>query len=343
MSERRALIEGIGAIGGVVAARLLAAGLEPTLITGRENVADAIRARGVVLRTTDGEQGFRARVFASLDELPSSERFDVAMLFMKAPDVTAAARSTLPHLSDSGFVVPFQNGVVQPQVVDVVGRDRVVGALLNWGATMHAPGIYEQTVKGITLIGELDGASTPRLGDLEKLVSHFSRAVITPNITGAIWSKLALNCALTTIGGVAGVSASGILALPAGRRVFLETYREVIDIAEACSIRLEPLAIDPYRLYLPLDADATSRGVVHQGLLEMARIYGGSKSSILQSLERRRPTEIDFINGHVAAVAEQIGRPAPINRALTAMIHEIERGTRVIDPGNLEAVLRRDG
>ena len=331
------LIEGIGAIGGVVAAKLVAAGYEPTLITGRSATADIINDQGVTLRTPDGEQRYRARAFASLDDLPSHERFDVAMLFMKATDVARAATGTVAHLSPAGFVVPFQNGVVQPLVVEIVGRERVVGALLNWAATMHGPGVYEQTVHAATVIGELDGHSTSRLAELERLVSTFSRAIVTSNITGAIWSKLALNCAFSTVATVVGVTISEALRLPPARQLSLEVYREVIDTAEACGVRPEKMVLDPYSLYLPHDADEQRRRAVDVALIEADRIYGPSKPSILQSLERGKLTEIDFITGHVASAAERAGRSAPANRLLTTMIHEMEQGRRSVGPANLQA------
>ncbi len=320
----------------MVSARLIEASYDPTIVTGNQEIADAVRARGVVLRTPESTKAWPARAVCSLEDLPSSERFDIALLLMKATGVLEAGRRTLPLLSGDGYVVPFQNGVVHPQLVEALTEERVVGGLLNWGATMCEPGVYEQTVFGSTLIGEIDGRSSARLRELETIVGSFSRPVVTSNFTGAVWSKLALSCSITTLGGLTGLLLPEILGDFGGRAVFLAVYREVIETAERHQIRLARLALDPQAVYLPRDSDAGRREEVDRGLSELERFYGRSKPSILQSLERRRPTEVDFINGYVARAAAEVDLEAPLNGKLTSMIHEIERGARDIGPGNLE-------
>jgi 2-dehydropantoate 2-reductase len=64
------------------------------------------------------------------------------------------------------------------------------------------------------------------------------------------------------------------------------------------------------------------------------------KSSMLQSLERGRPAEIEFMNGYVAQKGEQSGVPTPINTALTSMVREIDSGQRQIDPQNLDELIQ---
>jgi 2-dehydropantoate 2-reductase len=319
----------------VVAARLLEAKYDPTLVTGNEEISHAIGTRGIVLRSPEGERAWAARAFPSLDDIPSTERFDVALLLMKATGVVEAALRTKPLLSCDGYVVPFQNGCVHPQLVEALSGEQVAGALLNWGATMHGAGLYEQTVFGTTVVGEIDGRSTPRLRELEAIVGTFSRASVTSNFMGAVWSKLALSCSITTLGGLTGLTLSELLRDSRGRMMFLAAYREVIETAEGHGVRLARLAVEPYAVYLPRDSEARRREEVDRGLTELETFYGRSKPSILQSLERRRRTEVDFINGYVAKAAAEVDLEAPVNARLTAMIHEIERGERNIDPSNL--------
>jgi 2-dehydropantoate 2-reductase len=63
------------------------------------------------------------------------------------------------------------------------------------------------------------------------------------------------------------------------------------------------------------------------------------KSSMLQSLERGRRPEIDFMNGYVVERGREKGVPTPVNAALTDMVREIETGTRTMSPGNLRGLL----
>lgn len=329
------LIEGLGAIGGTFAARLIEAGQTPTLVAGNPAIASAINVNGITLRGGGREQRVSARAMVSLGDLPSGAKFDIAFLCMKANDVVDAARRSVPYLSDGGFVVSFQNGVAEPLIAEAIGAHRVVGGVLHWAATMHEPGIYEPTITKKIILGELDGGITPRLSRLKAIVGAAAAVELTHNITGALWSKLALNCTITTLGGLTGLTLSELLADARGRRVFVATYREVIDAANAHSIRLSRATVDPYGPYLAHDADADERRRVDDALAELERIYGPSRPSILQSLHRRKPTEVDFINGRVVAAADHAGIPAPLNAAVTRMIHEIERGQRDIARENL--------
>ena len=63
---------------------------------------------------------------------------------------------------------------------------------------------------------------------------------------------------------------------------------------------------------------------------------------MLQSLERSRRTEIDFINGYVVERGRQKGVPTPVNAALTTLVREIEAGARPMSPNNLESLLQRE-
>jgi 2-dehydropantoate 2-reductase len=255
---------------------------------------------------------------------------------MKAFDVVHAAERTLPWLREGGCIVPFQNGVVEPIIAEVVGKERVIGIVSNWGGTMHEPGVYEQTVSGGVVVGELDGQVTPRLSWLEAVLRHLGRVVVTDNIMGALWSKLALNCTITSMGGLMGVPLSEILEHPQGRKFFLGAYREVVDVARAHGISLVTLTVDPYAAHLPLGADPGARRRVDQALAAIERVYGKGRPSVLQSLENGRETEIDFLNGHVVASADRVGLTAPINAVITRMIHEIENGSRDISLRNIE-------
>jgi 2-dehydropantoate 2-reductase len=330
------LIEGVGSLGGVLAARLLAARYHPTLVTGNRAIADAINAHGIRIRSGGGLTSHPARALASLENIPAGPRFDFALLLMKAFDVVHAAERTLPWLREGGCIVPFQNGVVEPTIAEIAGRERVIGAVSNWAGTMHEPGVYEQTITSGMVMGELDGQMTPRLSRLKAVLGHLGRVVVTDNIMGALWSKLALNCTITAMGGLTGAPLSEILEHPQTREFFLGAYREVVDVARAHGISLVTLTIDPYAAYLPLGADPEMRRRVDQALAAIEQVYGKGRPSILVSLEKGRKTEIDFINGHVVAAANRVSLTAPINAAITRMIHEIESGSREISLRNIE-------
>ena len=339
----RILMMGCGSVGGVLAAGLLGAGYDVTIVTRNPAISSAISSNGLYLVTPAGRRTLAAAICAdSCPNLASTEgTFDIALLSMKATDVLDAAAEVAPLLSNKGYVVTLQNGIVEDAVAAVVGRDRVVGAIVGWGATMHRPGIYEMTSRGETVIGELDGDVTERVLLLREVLAAAAPAAISKNITGALWSKLAINCAITSLGAITGETLGALLGRRNARSLALAIVSEVLDTAEACKLTLEPVAgtLDLARLYVR--PDRRKRGFrliqIRQHLLIRAvgLKYRRLRSSMLQSLERGREPEIDYLNGYVVDRAREEGICVPVNSAITVMVHEIAAGGRRIDPTNL--------
>jgi 2-dehydropantoate 2-reductase len=339
IGDTRILIEGIGGIGGVIAARMIQAGYNPALVTANEEITGAINREGLRITTPEGAAIVPARAYTSLDNLPPDERFDAAYLLMKANSVVEAAQKTVPWLTPEGYVVTLQNGIVEDAVSAAIGSRRVVSGIIGWGGTMTAPGVYEKTSTGETHIGELSGAITHRLTELKSALECATPVVVTENIRGALWSKLAINCTITTLGALTGDLLGEMLQDRQTRRVFMRTYGEVVETADALGIRLERIAANPRTLYVPPKANPFTLFVRDLLVRVVGRRYGKLKSSMLQSLERGRKTEIDFLNGYVVEQAKKVNVPTPVNAALTQMIREIEDGTRKIERKNLDELL----
>lgn len=340
MSGERILIEGVGGIGGVVAARMIAAGYTPVLVTQNPAITEAIQRDGLRLTTPEGSHHVTATVYTTLADVPVDARFEAAYLIMKANSVLDAARETLPLLKPDGYVVTFQNGIVEDAVAQIVGIERVIGATIGWGGTMHSPGVYEKTSLGGTHIGELHGRSTERVKRLAAALAHSAPVTISANMPGVLWSKLALNCAITTLGAVIGETIAGTLGDPRLRRLCLRAYAEVVDAAEAQGIVLERIAANPKLLYLSPGAGGLQALVKDWLVRYVGRKYGRVKASMLQSLERGRKTEIDFLNGYVVERGAEVGVATPVNAALTRLIKEIEAGGCKITRENSSLLLK---
>ncbi|RME26674.1 MAG: 2-dehydropantoate 2-reductase, partial [Deltaproteobacteria bacterium] len=159
---------------------------------------------------------------------------------------------------------------------------------------------------------------------------HMSR-----NIRGVLWSKLAINCVITTLGAVTGQTLGQMLRQKNIRRVFLAVYREVVDCAHRVGVKLEKIAAPPHLLYLRADAGAATRLYKDLLVVLVGLRYSRLRSSMLQSLERGRPTEIDYLNGYVVRQAEKVGLDVPVNRALVELVKQIEAGERQAEPANI--------
>lgn len=334
--SQRVVIQGIGGIGGVVAGAMLNAGLRPVLVTNNAEITAAIQNNG--LRVSMPERSFteNAEVYTTIAEAASGGLFDAGYLIMKALGVVDAAFETANYLKPSGYVVTFQNGIVEDAVGRAIGIERVVSASIGWNGIMHAPGVYERTTPGDTFVGELDGRITPRVKEVAEAVGHAGPVKVSSNMRGVLWSKLAINCTVNSVGALTGETLGELLADSRVRQIFLRTYSEVFQVAERQGIRLERIAANPKLLYLPQNAGFITRYAKDVITRILGRKYKTARSSTLQSLERGKKTEIDFLNGYVAEVATKLGVPAPCNLALTRMIKEIEDGKRTIAKSNIE-------
>jgi 2-dehydropantoate 2-reductase len=249
------------------------------------------------------------------------------------------------RLAPEGYAVTLQNGIVEDRVAEVLGRECVVGALVGWGATMEAPGVYHMTSRGEVIVGELDGSLTPRIQRIKATLDAATPTTISTNIYGVLWSKLAINCAITTLGAITGQLLGTMLRRASLRRLSLAIISEVVDVATALGITLEPVGgtLDLQRLYLAPERRARGLApgllVKHVLILAVGLKFRRLKSSMLQSLERGRRPEVDVMNGMVVERGKEAGVATPVNRALTEMIHEIEQGKRRIEPANLEPLL----
>jgi len=340
---QRLLLMGCGSIGGVIAGRLLRAGHELTLVTHNEEISRAINTDGLRITAPEGQWSVPATAHTHLDEVEGP--FDAVYLAMKATGVEQAARDVAGYLAPGGFAVTLQNGVVEDRVAAILGRERVIGALVGWGATMRAPGVYDMTSRGEMVVGELDGRLTRRVQQVKATLDAAAPATASANIYGVLWSKLAINCVITTSGAVTGQLLGQMLKRGAARRLALAITSEVVDVAEAHSIALEPVGgtLDIYRLYLPPARRAGGFGLdllpKHAIMWVVGVKFRRLKSSMLQSIERGRRTEIDFMNGYVVEKGQEKGVPVPVNAALAALVREVEAGTRPIRPDNLEGLL----
>ena len=317
---------GLGAIGGVTAARLLrqpAGGEIVGLAAGR--AAEAIRRSGL---RVDGEP------FVSPDQvgdtLPvEAAPYDLVLLCTRTDALDQALASAAPLLAKDGAVVCLQNGLPEERAARIVGAERVLGAVIGWSASMRAPGEYEITGAGKFTLG---GAS-PRLRQAEQVLLRVFPVKLTANLAGARWSKLAMNCALSTLGAISGYDFGGLAASSAARRLAVRVIREAVAVARAKGVRLERVAgIDP--------SWATGSGPLPHLLIWLAsRMRPRQRSGMLRRLLAGLPAgQVDDVNGAVVTAARECGLEAPLNARLVDLVHSIERGEERIGPHQLERV-----
>ncbi len=331
----RVVVVGAGAIGGTLAAHLVEHNINTILVTKYPELSNLVTTRGIRL------EGIETAREVVIDAVPSIENleghFDIVFLATKATDAEEAAKRVLPYLKEDSAVVTLQNGIVEDDVAKIVGESRVVGAVVVWGGTSIDLGIIERTFHGSTFIGLLDDTGNyNRLNEAAELLGHCEPVNLTNNIYGALYSKLVFNACINGLTAVSGFYLGELLSDERCRKLFMGVATEVCEVAKKLSINLEKIgAAHPTDFALTGSDSPESLTRKHEGLQMFGASYSNVKSSALQSLERGRLSEIDYLNGYIAKKGKEIGIETPINSAIVRLVKEIEQGQRNITPTNL--------
>lgn len=329
------LIWGAGAIGGTVGAYLQRAGEAVHFVDRAADHVAAINRDG--LQITGPIEEFKVQAPASLPG-DLKGKFDTIFLCTKAPDTASAAEALSPHLADDGCVVSLQNGLNEQVIAAKVGDKRTIGAFINFGADYLSPGVVTYAGRGAVVIGELDGRKTPRIERLHGLLKKFDeRAVLTANIWGYLWSKLAYG-ALLFATALTNDSIADCLASPRHRKLLIALAREVEGVGVASGVRLEAFdGFDP-AAFLPQASEAAAAASL-DALVAFNRRSAKTHSGIWRDLAvRKRKTEVEAQLGPVAKAGAAKGIPTPLTLKLIALIHDIEEGRRPLDWATLDAL-----
>ena len=321
----RVLVWGAGAIGGTIGAHLARAGHDITFVDQAADHIAAIRSNG--LSITGPLADFNVRVPAVTPDALAGE-FEHIVLAVKAQDTDAATRALAPHLSADGYVVSAQNGLNELVIKAIVGDRRTMGCFVNFGADYIEPGVIQYAGRGAVVVGEIDGRVTPRVEELHRaLVDFEERAIVTRNIWGYLWGKLAYGAQLFATA-LTNDSIADALAAPAYRSVYIELAREVMRVADARGISPEGFdGFDP-RAFTP-DADRARSERSLDDMVAHNRRSLKTHSGIWRDIAvRKRRTESDAQLGPIVTLGAEARVATPAVARLIELVHDVEEGRR---------------
>jgi 2-dehydropantoate 2-reductase len=322
-------------MGGSVGAWLHRAGREVVLVDTDDDHAAAIREHG--LRITGPVDEFTAKVYCGHpDWLDPGLR--TVLLCVKAHH-TEAALGWLSHLlHKDGFVVSVQNGLNERVIAEALGAERTVGCFVNFGADVMEPGVVMRGNRGAVVVGELDGIVTPRIREVHELFRLFEpEAVLTENIWGYLWGKLAYG-ALLFATALADASIADVLASRKHRPTLVELGREVMRVAAARGVQPEAFdGFDPAAFHPDAGDELPIRSL--DELVAFNSASAKSHSGVWRDLAvRRRKTEVDAQIAPIVKLGEEVGVEAPLVRRLVELIHDVEDGRRAQSWETLDAL-----
>ncbi len=321
------LVWGAGAIGGTLGAYWRRAGLDVTLVDQVAEHVEACRTTG--LNISGPVEAFR-QVVPALTPAEVSGRWPIIVLAVKAQATEGALAQLEPHLAADGYVLSAQNGLNELAIAEALGQDRTMGCFVNFGADWHGPGEILFGNRAAVVVGEIDGTVRGRTRAMHERLKLFEpQAVLTDNIWGYLWGKLAYGAMLFATA-LTNDSMSENFADPARTAVFVRLGREVMAAARARGVT--PVGFNGFdpAAFAPEAPEEGARASI-AALAEFNRHTAKTHSGIWRDLAvRKRRTEVDPQIGVIARLGREAGVPTPAIERLVALIHDIEEGRKAM-------------
>ena len=309
-SFNKVAVVGAGAVGSFYGAMLARAGHAVVLVARPAHV-QAIAREGLRLEMAGRVEA--VRVEASVD-LAAVRGADLVLFCVKSTDTEAVAAQLAPCLDEESLVLSLQNGVENAAAIARHVACPVVPAVVYVATAMGGPGIVQHHGRGDLVIGALKqrvASDEMAPAYLQRLVDFFASAGVPVRISldvmAELWAKLMVNCAYNAISGLAQASYAQLAALPEVRELQRALVGEVVALAAAEGVDLQ----------LAASLDTMER---------IAEAMPAQLSSTAQDMARRKPSEIDHLNGFVVRRGRELGVATPANQALFALVKLVEAG-----------------
>jgi len=323
MVEANVLVVGGGAIGGITAAKLTGEVRRVVVLDTNEDHVERLREPGLTYEEDGAEHTVALEAVGSAAQLDGE--FDFALIAVKSP----FHRAALEPLAAAGNVdafVSLGNGLIQDRIAELVGGDRLLSCIVEWGGTNLGPGHVVRDTIAPMVVGELDGSERERTRLLARCLEPVGEVRVTHNLRGQIWSKLLVNSAFTGLSAVSGLRYGGVAEHSDGRTAAYAIWAEGVAVGESEGLTLEAVyGVEPRAL---VDRDDAA-------LARVMAIAGNTKPSMLQDLEQGRATEVDVVNGGVAQRGRAHAIATPFNDRVIELVHAMERGERSPAPEEL--------
>jgi 2-dehydropantoate 2-reductase len=313
----------------LLASKLTGSGSRVELVTRTEEQARVIREQGLFLTegavSTGRNEELAAyrvepEVFDFGKAAASSQKGgagadlpDLVLLTVKQTSITEAmAAAVRDQLKPGSRLVCFQNGVGHIELLRrYIPEDKLLIAVTTEGALKHSPCHVEHTGLGVTWLGapktDTDGGNNEALvKKIQKLLQDAGFSVfLSNNITSKVWNKLLINAAINPITAIMQIRNGMLLELPAAMTLMRTLFEEGARVADKLNIEL---AEDLW-----------------EQLLEVCRRTANNRSSMLQDVLSRRPTEIDAITGGLLASAREAGIEIKTHNTMYLLLRAIEQ------------------
>jgi len=297
------LVLGAGAIGSLFGAYL--SKTNDVVLLGRSAHVSAIEQQGLQI---SGKTTMHCRLPAVDTVQKISEPPDIILLTVKSYDTESAMEQIRHLIHDKTIVISLQNGLGNIETMKrIIQNHQILAGVTTHGVIFSKPGEIIHTGKGHTLLGELTGTRSPRL---QKVVKVFNAAGIetdaSDNIIRELWVKAIINSSINPITAFFQCKNGYLL-----QNIILENIVEQV-CEESTGVAV--------KAGMPVKSDEMMRRTK-----EVIRKTTENYSSMAQSVQQGKKTEIDAINGYILATGKREGTKTPLNSILVNLLYSITK------------------
>ncbi|NTW05297.1 MAG: 2-dehydropantoate 2-reductase [Peptococcaceae bacterium] len=295
-------ILGAGAIGSFIGARLSVGLNNVTLINRWAEHIDNINNYGLKI-----DQGNNT-TFVKIKGVTSSETLgiqDLVIVMVKSYQTEEAVANIKNLLGPDTRILTLQNGLGNAeQIIKTLGNVKLLAGTTAHGSAIIGPGHIKYGGSGETVIGPFSGPWFAE--DIATVLSSCGLITrVTNDVTGLLWGKVLINAGINALTAICGVNNGWLIE----REETLSLMKSLVNEGVAVAKRL--------KITLPYDNPL-------EKVISVARATGENRSSMLQDLDHRKKTEIDYINGAIINAGIKTGIPTPCNNTITLLVKALE-------------------
>ncbi|MBT2692075.1 2-dehydropantoate 2-reductase [Bacillus sp. ISL-55] len=329
-------IIGSGAIGGVLGAYIVKAGVNIVFCDIEQDHVNHIRYKGLRIEGPAEEFVVKGEAYTPEELIARNKQLDWVFICTKAHHAQQALDQVHQLINKDTTIVSFQNGLIDLKVPKYKKVSEPLCCFVNFSADYLEPGRILYGGVSSVAIGEFNGASTDRLKELKKILEHWGPVKETNNIKGYLWSKLSY-AALLYATALVDETMANVVERKEFRPALIELCAEVLEAAHIKSVNV--ISFDVWKPELIYPRDNQNTDLLNE---EFDRISfwmsqnKKQKSGIWRDIAiRRRKTEVDFDLVPILEIGKQHNLSFPLTKFVIERIKELEKGAKQMSWDNL--------
>jgi len=298
------VIVGPGAMGCLFAAFLTKAKEDVWLLDKDKQRSLKINESGISLEGSSGCWQSKPKTTANPQDIGKA---DLIIICVKSFHTKVVVEQIKPLLGQETKILTLQNGIGNVEIIsELAGEERVIAGVTNEGATLIDAGKIHHSGRGETIIGAIDGKTPVQMRAIREVFNKAGfECKMSRDIKSLLWSKLIINVGINALSAITRLPNGKLTEYEGTKRILRDAVTEAARIAKRKRIKLifdDPLA----------KVEAVCEGTQ------------SNFSSMLQDVLRKKHTEIDFINGVIVRLGQELGIAVPTNKFLLDLIKTIE-------------------